>query len=666
MRHLSIRLLPVLTFMTTVAMLEAQSPAVAPRRPIPYPVVPPQGFRDAVAEGTRTLTGEPGPNYWQQWTDYELRARLFPPEKRLEGTARLRYHNRSPDDLQFLALQLLQNVHLPGARRNEPMEVTEGFELDQITVGGRGAPEMSRPGPGPGHMVFGTTLVVFLPAPLNSGDSIQLTISWAFHVPQAGASSRMGWSEDNLFHIAYWYPQMAVYDDIVSFAEIAGLTPWQIDQFTGGSEFYAGFGSYDLTVEAPPGWVVMATGELENAEQVLSNPVLQRYRRAHDSDSVVHVMTEADFGAGKATKTSPSGLLSWHFTSDSVRDVAFSAVRASNWDAARTPVGDRDGDGSVDYALVNAFWRPELPNWKDVWRYAQHSLAFFSQWTGFPYPWPHMTAVEGDGIISGGMEFPMMTLIGGYAESDLSALHGVTAHELAHMWVPMIVSNDERRYAWIDEGTVSFITTQAQNAFYGGGDHESEDRQSYLQIASIGLEGEIMRLSDFHYNTAAYGTASYPKPSVLLMVLRELLGEQTFARAFRTFIRDWAFKHPLPWDLFNTFNTASGQNLDWFWRTWYYETWTLDQSVGSVTTSGGRTAIVIEDRGWAPMPARVAITLENGDVLRREVPVDTWLAGHTSATLDIEPGSPVVRVEIDPTQVFPDIDRGNNTWERGR
>ncbi len=665
MRPLIFRMF-ALVALSGAGVLDAQSPASTQRRPIPYPVVPPAGFLDAVREGTRTLTGEPGPNYWQQWTDYQLRARLLPDEKRVVGSARILYHNRSPDQLQFLALQLAQNVHTEGAVRHEPMEVTKGIELDEVTVGGRPAPEMARPGPGPGYMVFGTTLGVFLDAPLAPRDSVSIAIRWAFDVPQAGASGRMGWSEDNLFHIAYWYPHMAVYDDIVSFAPIAGLTQWQIDQFTGGSEFYAGFGSYDLTIEAPPGWVVMATGALENPDAVLSDPVLERYRHAHQSDTVVHVMTAADFGSGKATKPAPGGYLSWRFTSDSVRDVAFSAVRASNWDAARTSVGDRNADGATDYALINAFWRASSPHWSSVWRYAQHSITLLSEYTGFPYPWPHMTVVEGSGIIGGGMEFPMVTLIGGYAGAGQAALHGVTAHELAHMWVPMIVSNDERRYAWMDEGTTSFSTTQAQNAFYERENHEAEDMESYLQIARVGLEGEIMRRSDFHYDGAAYGTASYPKPAVLLGALREMLGRETFQEAFQTFIRNWAYKHPQPWDLFNTFNTVSGQNLDWFWRTWYYETWTLDHAVGSVTVTGGTTTITIEDRGWAPMPARVSITLEDGQVLVREVPVETWLGGATTATIDVDGNTPVTRVEIDASAAFPDIDRENNVWERGQ
>ncbi len=632
-------------------------------RPIPYPVIPTPQFVRAVERGTRTDRGVPGPNYWQQWTDYRLEARLVPEEKRLEGRARITYHNRSPDPLPFVALHLFQNLHAEGAVRNEAVETTGGVDLERVVAGGirlaaaRAMWELMRRDAKPGYAVEGTILYIRQPRPLEPGDSLIMTIDWAFDIPQDGASGRMGWSDDNMFHIAYWYPQMVVYDDVVG---------WQTDQFLGNAEFYIGFGSYDLTVVAPEGWVVMATGDFRNPEQVLSEPVLERYRQAHQSDSVIHLLTEADFGAGKATNTAPDGLLRWHFTSDKVRDVAFSALLESNWDAARTSVGDRDGDGSADYALINSFWRSSARRWSQQWRYAQHSIAFLSRWTGTPYPWPHMTSVEGGGIIGGGMEFPMMTLIGTYTQSSDESLYGVTAHELAHMWVPMIVGTDERRHSWMDEGTTSYNTSPAEDDFYAGSDHRRENADDYLFVARMGLEGEIMRWSDYHYSGTAYGTASYSKPAALLSTLRGLLGEERFDAAYHEYIGTWAYKHPTPWDFFNFFSEAAGRDLDWFWRAWYFETWTMDHAVGDVIADQDGTTVIVEDRGWVPMPARVTITRQNGEELELEVPVDTWLSGATRAELRVPAGSPVVRVEIDAKRLFPDVATENNAWERDR
>jgi hypothetical protein len=621
--------------------------------------VPPAQFLRAIERGTRTDTGRPGPNYWQQWTDYRIEARLIPGEKRIEGNAYISYHNRSPNALPYVTLHLFQNLHAEGALRNEMAEVTGGVEIHRVAAAGhelsntRSAASIIGRNSEAGYAMNGTILYLRPPSALEPGDSLMMEIGWEFDVPEGGAGARMGWNEDNLFHIAYWYPQMAVYDDVVG---------WHTDQFLGNAEFYVGFGSYDLSIEAPADWVIMATGEFRNPEEVLSETVLERYRRAHDSDSVVHVLTDSDYGAGSATTASASGQLRWRFTSDKVRDVAFSAFRASNWDAARTSVGDRDGDGTTDYALINSFWRSSAPRWSQEWRYAQHSIEYLSKWTGLPYPWPHMTSVEGGGIIGGGMEFPMMTLMGSYNQSSDEGLYGVTAHELAHMWVPMIVGTDERRHSWMDEGTTSFNTSPAEDDFYVDSDHSRDNAQGYLLTARMGAEGEIMRWSDYHYTPGAYGTASYDKPATMLSTLRGLLGEEVFDAAYHDYIRTWAYKHPKPSDFFNHFSAAAGRDLDWFWRAWYFETWTLDHAVGEVLSDQGATTIVIEDRGWVPMPARVTVTRQDGQVLELEVPVETWLSGETRAELKVPAGSPVVRVEIDAEMTFPDIDPANNVW----
>jgi len=264
-----------------------------------------------------------------------------------------------------------------------------------------------------------------------------------------------------------------------------------------------------------------------------------------------------------------------------------------------------------------------------------------------------------------------MTLIGDYNEASADDLYNVVAHELAHMWVPMIVGTDERRYGWMDEGTTTFNENEARKEFRPGDDGEAIERQTYLGAARAGLEGEMMRWSDYQYPGPAYTIASYSKPATLLVALRGLLGDDTFVEAYRTYLRAWRYRHPKPWDFFNAFNRVSGRNLDWFWRTWYYETWTLDQAIAAVTagradaTGAAGTTIVIEDRGWAPMPVRLTITHADGSTETREIPVDVWLTGATRTEVVVH-GAPVTAVEIDPDQVFPDIDRGNNRWSVSR
>jgi hypothetical protein len=606
-----------------------------------------------VAAGTRTAAGAPGERYWQNRADYAIRARVIPDRKRLEGSETITYTNHSPNALNSLHVDLTLNHHAPGVVRNEPAEITGGVQVTRVAVGGQ-ALTMGGGGGGPRYVINGTRMVVTPPAPVQPGQTVQIAIDFGYTVPQQGAGGRMGWSSDDLFFFAYWYPAMAVYDDVVG---------WHPDPFRGTAEFYADFGSYDVTVEAPAQWIAFGTGTLRNPEQTLAPAVLQRYRQGIASDQVVNVVTPADFG--RVTQGGSNGIVSWRFRADSVRDHAFSLTRASSWDAARTAVGDRDGDGRTDYTQVHAFWRPSAPRWRSMAAYEQHSITFLSEYSGVPYPWPHMTAVEGEDIIGGGMEYPMMTLISGYTASTDTALYSVTAHELAHMWVPMIVSVDERRYSWLDEGMTTFHEAQAMKDTFPGSTPELGDRASYLNLARTGNEGEVMRRSDFHYSGAAFGVASYPKPATNLATLRGLLGDETFHRAWQTFMRRWAWKHPYPWDFFNTVEEVSGQELDWFWRTWFYETWTLDQAVTNVTEGPGGATIIVEDRGLAPMPARLTITHQDGTTQGLEVPVETWLEGRRTATVTLPTApSPIIRVEIDAENAFPDVARENNVWTR--
>ena len=616
---------------------------------MPPPVDMPPEFLAAIQKGTRTTTGAPGPRYWIQTANYRLNARLLVEEKRLEGSAVITYKNNSPDTLANLHIDLTQNFHKGEAMRMESAEVTGGVELKRVAVDNQ---ELRTGTQGPRYQVFGTRLAILPPKPVLPGASTQIAIDWAFKIPQAGVGERMGWDSDNLFFMAYWYPQMAVYDDV---------NGWHPDPFLGTTEFYADFASYDLTIDAPAGWVVMATGRLTNPTEVLAPAIQQRLQRAEQSDSVVHVITAQDFA--NATLPGQNGRLRWNFVSDSVRDVAFSVTRASLWDAARTSVGDRNGDGRADYTRVDAFYRASAPRWANSVRYSQHAIRFLSNYLGIPYPWPHMTAVEAANIIGGGMEYPMMTLIGDYNAQGDSALYYVTAHEEGHMWFPMLISTDERRYSWMDEGTTTFNENQARNDFYPNRKAELSDQGQYLLVAQAGEEGEIMRRAQFHYTSVAYGTASYQKPATVLAALRGVLGTDVFNRALREYGQRWKYKHPYPWDMWNTFESVSGQDLDWFWSAWYQTTWTLDQAISSVTASGGNTTITIEDKGRVPMPVLLTITRAGGQTERKVVPASVWLSGATTTTVNVT-GTNVTRVEIDPERNFPDIERRNNVWTK--
>ena len=635
-----------------VGTAAAQSVADQPR-PIPYPMKTSVQFDAAVQAGARTLEGRPGPSYWQQSARYAIEATVDPDEKRVEGTTRIVYHSDSPTPLSVLRIRLNQNLHAEGVPRHDAAEVTGGFDFRRVTAGGVQLSDSATVAPR--YQVQGTIMLVWLPEPVATGDSATVDLEWSYRIPQAGANGRMGWDADNLIYLAYWYPQVAVFDDV---------SGWQNDPFLGRAEFHSNFADYDVRISVPDGWVVLGTGELENAEQVLTPTVLDRLRRAEASDEVVNVLTVDDFGPGVATRSSDDGRLTWHYTAGQVRDVAFSLTRESLWDAARTPVGDRDGNGDTDYTRVDALYRAAATSWVDAAAYAQHSIAFLSEYLDYPYPWSHMTAVEGQNIIGGGMEYPMMTLIGAYEGMPTSVLYGTIAHEFGHMWFPMIVNSDEIRWAWMDEGTAVFITAQAAADFYPETDPEFDEIRQYVGAANAGYDATMMRWTDWEY-PIAWGVAAYPKPAAAMLALREIMGEQAFLEAFRGYVNTWAFKHPKPEDFFNWFESAAGQDLGWFWRSWYFEQWMLDHAIGGVETSGSETRITVEDLGELPMPARVAVERDDGSIDHIEVPVDTWLEGARSAVLTVSSSPAVTRVTLDPEQRSPDRDRSNDMWRAG-
>jgi len=635
---------------------QAQS-AARPRRPVPAPVVLPRFYQRSLDRGWRSLDGSPGHAYWQQGSSYELTAKLDPETSLLTGSVRILYAQNAPATLPAVWLQLSQNLHKEGSPRQETQEITGGVTLTSVLVDGEPLEEVELED-GPGYHVDGTLMQLRPGLPVEKGDTLELEIGFEFTVPQNG-SGRMGHSDKEMYLIAYWFPKMAVFDD---------LRLWDAQPYLGNSEFYDGFANYSAEISVPAGWTVMATGELQNPDEVFTALTLDRLEEAATSDAVVTIAAQGERDAKTVTTLGNDGWLTYRFTAENVRDFTWTTSNVQHWNAASAVVPDRDEDGEEDRVMIHSFWRPErAPLWADQWLYGKQSIEHHSVYTGFPYPWSHMTSVEGADIISGGMEFPMLTLIGPYEGQDAQALFNVTSHELAHMWIPMIVGSNEKRHAWMDEGSTTFLEDQSRMEYWPGVDHHRIEGTSYLQVAGAGLEQSMMRHGDWYEPGPGYGTASYSKPATLMVALRELMGQEKWEEAYRAFISEWAYKHPTPWDFFATFERFAERDLDWFWTSFYFETWTLDHAVGGVRAhAAGGSTVTIRDRGFAPFPATVRVRTSVGGVLEFEVPVEHWLDGNDEFDIEIPAGSgSVTRVEVDPSGSVPDVDRSNNIWPNG-
>lgn len=625
-------------------------------RAVPSGVKPPAEYGRAVERGWRSDDGRPGHAYWQNRATYDIEARLDPETGKLEGSVDILYAHTAPANLSSVWLHLYQNIHKAESPRLEALEITGGVTLKRVVADGE---ELAEGKEGPGWQVDGTLMQIRPTIRMEAGDTLELQIDWEVTLPQNGVG-RMGYSEREMYFVAYWFPKMALFDD---------LRLWNAQPYLGQAEFYDGFGDYAVRLTVPVNWTVMATGTLQNPEEVLSAITMDRLAAAATSDERVLIAGQAERDAETVTADSDDGWLTYRYRADNVRDFSWTTSDVQEWDATSAVVPDRDGDGEDDRVLIHSFWRPDrAPLWDRQWEFGKQAIEHHSRYTGYPYPWPHMTLVEGADIIDGGMEFPMMTLIGPYEGREAQDLFNVAAHEIGHMWVPMIVGSDENRHAWLDEGSTTFLEDESRMEFWPGIDHHRVEAQQYLQLAVAGGEQSMMRQGDYYEPGPGYGVASYSKPATLMVALREIMGHEKWEQAYRAFISEWAFKHPSPWDFFETFERFAGKDLDWFWTSFYYETWTVDQAVrGTSPGPDGGTTVTIEDRGTAPYPAVVRIRTSSGADLTRDVPVEHWLAGNTTYDIVLERSvGTVTRVEIDPAGYAPDIDRTNNFWPRGR
>ena len=462
------------------------------QRAIPPAVEPPPGFLQALDRGWRSTTGAPGEGYWQQETAYDIEARLDPESAQLDGTVRITYVNRAPLSLSSVMLHLHQNFHKEGVARNLPTEITGGVTLSRVSVEGMELADRSLD-EGPGYQVVnGGLLQVRTPGPVAQGDTLRLEIDWSFTVPQEGMGARMGHSDKEIYMIAYWFPKMAVLDD-----QLGGN--WDAEPFLGNGEFYDGFAEYTVAITVPEHWTVMATGELQNPDSVLSAITVDLLAEAATSDTLVTIAGQAERDAQTVTSSTGDGWLTYRFAAESVRDFAWTTSNVQRWDATSALVPDWDGDGEDDRVLIHSFWREDrAPLWSEEWLYAKQSIEHHSTYTGFSYPWPHMTSVEGTDIIGGGMEFPMLTLMGSYEGGDGQALFNVTSHELGHMWIPMIVGTNERRFAWMDEGSTDFLENQSRMELWPGVDHRRVEATQYLELAARQGEQSLMRHADYY------------------------------------------------------------------------------------------------------------------------------------------------------------------------
>ena len=673
---LSSRRLTLILCALLPAILEGQQPSIRPpasanpsvpraiRRDVPLT----NSIRRAYEAGTRDLTGRPGPNYWQLQVDYAIQASLDPASDTITGSETVALHNNSPQPLTEIVLRLDHNIFRGLIPRGSsvPAENTEGMVVTKITVDGDAVDLAATSGNGGRRGAAGTNASpqrrvtalnldqtvarVSLATPVAAKATATLQIDWHTKLPGGpGRGHRMTqrWGHD-LYQPTQWYPRVAVYDD---------LRGWDTSPYLGPAEFYNNFGRFDVRIAVPGGWIVTGTGVLQNPQEVLTDKARERLSHVLESDEVRTIVAADEKGPGQSTAAGDR--LTWHFVADTVNDFAW--LTASNLElrATRATI---PGKGPIPIYLA---FQPEHENgYANAGPITRHALEFYSKlWA--PYPFPQLTVQDGP---DNGMEYPMV----------INSNQGPADHETGHQWWPMVVSNNETWYGWMDEGFNQYMNILSDADAQHQPPNLNRLGQSYGRIS--GTEDEPPMMWAANYAGGMYGFQTYSKTPLMLSMLGGIVGDAEVQRAMSEYAKTWAFKHPSPWDYVFFMDKALGRDLQWFWYYWLWTTESVDGSIAGVTTSGGKTVVTVRQDGQMPSPVVLRVQLASSGPAVKAMPnakmlddhtalvtypVDVWFIGNRTfqATLDFG-GRTVESITLDPDGRFPDKDVSDNVWPR--
>ncbi len=606
----------------------------------------------------RSASGAPGPRYWQNRVDYNISASLDEATSRVKATVTITYKNNSPEKLPYLWLQLDQNSFdeksrglaiTPAKSRygSQGEKFKGGYEISNVSVSQKLKPVKFT------SIVEDTRMQIRLDQPMAaSGDVVVIKMDYSYTIPVLGSdrTGHLTTKNGEIFAIAQWFPRMCVYDDVLG---------WNTLPYWGAGEFYCEYGDITFDVTVPASHIVMGSGELLNPQEVFTAEQFKRWNEAKNSDKTVHIRSEAEVTDPKSRPA--KNKLTWRFKMTNTRDAAWASSKAFVLDAAR--INLPSGKKSL---AVSA--HPVESNGADGYgrgvEYVKASIEHYSKmWYEYPYPMAVNVAAN-----IGGMEYPGIVFCGWTAKK--ADAWGVIDHEFGHIWFPMIVGSNERKFGWMDEGFNTFINDLSSTEFNNG---EYKPRVMNMNAVGKSIIGnpkyENMMLMPDGMSEPNIGVNLYFKPSWALHILREqILGKDRFDFAFRQYIHNWAYKHPTPYDFFRTMENAAGEDLSWFWKSWFLNNWKMDQGIAEVkqvnSSSFTGYTIKVDNLDKMPMPIILGIKTKSGKTDIVKVPVDVWMK-NTSWIVRYPTTEEVVEVVLDPQQVLPDSNVENNKWTAG-
>jgi hypothetical protein len=589
---------------------------------------------------TRSIDGKPGAKYWLNRTSYQIEAELDPVSGKISGEERIVYQNNSPDTLKQLVIRLYPDILRKGGVRDfavPPTALHDGVE-GTIFIGNDTLDFFDRSG----RIVRnGTNLILKLNSPIMPRGGQGLKIIWTYNISRE-VQIRGGIFGQSDYFVSYWYPQIAVYDD---------LDGWDTYSYTGLTEFYNDHNDFEVSIKVPDQQIVWATGELQNADEVLEAEFLERFVLAGTSDEVVRIIKAGDYE--KRAVTRPNGMNTWRFKAEGVPDFAFAMSPDYLWDAASLVVDSTSGRR----VRVDAAYNPKSEDFYEVAEIARMIVGDLSTRSlGVPFPYPEITIFNG----GGGMEFPMM--VNDESTDNRESTIYLTYHEVAHSYFPFFMGINERKYAWMDEGWATILPYKLLHDL--GMPNSSMKRRvaQYLTMAGNEIDMPIITPTPLLHVYLSYRSASYTKPALAYHYLRDLLGEETFLTAMGRYIAAWNGKHPLPYDFFFTFNSATDENLNWYWNAWFFEPNYPDLRIEKVTIGKkGLVQIEIINAGGLPLPADLSLVSESGETQTVHFNPRIWKDGN-SFRYEIRMAGKIKEIHLE-TEFKPDVSPLDNIWK---
>ena len=558
----------------------------------------PRNIKNAYAKGTRDVSGKPGKNYWQNKGIYDIAVKVDAQKKMVSGSETIQYFNNSPDELKILAIRFVNNVNKPQAPRAGLASkdfLTEGLKITSFSINNEKYTINSDN--------WGTVEPVKLNQPIASKSKTEIKIDWEY--PLAKQSGREGQIDPDTFFVAYSFPRISVYDD---------YNGWDMLPHNGRQEFYNDFNDYSFAISAPKNFVVWSTGDFLNPEEVLQPEYLKRFRESLKSDKIIHIANADEMKSGKVTKQNEWNI--WKFKADHIVDFCFALSNHYVWDASSVQL-------KTKRASVQSAYKVGAKDFEQYTEWMRYNLKWFSEnWPGVEYPFPAMTAVQG----YADMEYPMM-INDTSVPNDLQDARLTADHEIAHTYFPFYMGINETRYAFMDEGWATMLEYLIGISENG---QESADKfmknfrvKRWINDASAEQDQPIITMSS-QLSGTGYGNNAYVKSALSYLALKDYLGDDLFKKALHHYMDNWNGKHPIPWDYFNSMNTGSGKNLNWFFENWFYTNNYIDLKIAAVAKQDKQLVLTVENVGGFAVPFDVVVIYEDNSTEKIHFTPSVW------------------------------------------